>query len=555
MQEKAKVIDQPFNADVVQRDGSIRSKRYNLKVIKVRNGEERIERQGNTTNEGVPVSNVTPLSDSDSTFDNIIQAPYDQLALINLEEESNVLRECVDSMVTNIEGFGHVYRPRKLDEDSKKKFASEIEKEGIFLDGWLDAVCPEISFIETRKRMRRDLELTGNGYWELVRTSNGEIIQINHVRSHRMRITKLDEEYTLYKIPVVRPDKDYQIEYIEKRKRFRRYVQLDSTGKPTVYFKEFGDPREIDKNTGEVKSNLAVGDEATEMVHFSIYSARTVYGIPRYIGRFVSLIGSRRAEEVNYFTISNNYIPSMFVMVDNGTLTEKSIERLTELIESQIAPSPNFSQMVILEADSAENESFAGQSTAAKIHIHEPQDQKTDQMYQEYDKNNAEKVRQAFRLPPLLIGRSEDYTRATAHESVRVADEQIFHPERSIVDHLMSRIMLDQGFRWHFLRSRTPNITDNQVLVRFMGTAEKSGAMTPRRADMLAQDVFEGDLGPMPENIDLDTPYSLQFAQAQNAQRPPNSPNEPNQPSGEPTERSEKKWIDQYVNEILRGAD
>lgn len=533
-----------FKAEVVDKKGVKTTRNMNVRILSVKKPEiDQVQRQDPNspkTAQNVKVSNITPIEDGKPSYKNIIPAPYDLFSLAVLEEHSNVLRECIDAMVVNIEGFGHIYRPRKLDEESKKKHKNEIEQESIGLESWLKTVCPDPSFIETRKRMRRDEELNGNGYWEIVR-SGKDITEINHVESHRIRLTKMDEEATPYTVPVVSPKDDYKVIHVERKKRFRRYVQLDSSGKIAVYFKEFFDPRKINKNTGEVDEKVSVADEATEMKHFKIYSSRTPYGIPRYIGRYVALLGSRRSEETNYFTISNNYIPSMFIMVANGTLTEGSINRLNELIESQVGDDPNYSKFIILEAESSEDESFPGQITTSKLGIHETKSQKTDEMFQKYDENNQKKVIRAFRLAPLVVGRADEYTRATATAGMRVTDEQVFAPEREQVDSFMNLVMLDQGFRWHFFRSRTPNITDNDILTRFMEKAEKSGAMTPRRADILAQDVFQGDLGPMPEDIDLDTPYSLQFAQAQNAQRPPT----------EPVERSD--WARDFVNQTHWG--
>ncbi len=564
-EKKATVTSTPFQAEIVGKDGAVSSQRMNVRVIQVRQqrvarrdeetepvpepARESIKRQ---TQQGQPTSNITPLEEGKATYKNVVEAPYDQFALTLLEEESNVLRECIDAMVTNVEGFGSTFRPRKLEEDAKKKHQSEIDLERIKLEGWLGFLCPEVSFVETRKRMRRDLELTGNGYWEIVRDSRATIIEINHVVSHRMRLTKLDPKPTPYTIPVISPEDDYQIKQIERSRRFRRYVQLNSQGQPSVWFKEFGDPRRINKNTGQEDPNASIADEATEIIHFKIYSARSVYGVPRYIGRYVSIIGSRRSEEVNFFTLSNNYVPSMFIMVENGALTAASVERLTELIESQVGSDPNYSKIVILEAENGDAENFAGQLTNAKLSMYEPKNQKTDAMFQQYDANNQDKVRQSFRLPPLLVGRAQDYTRATARESVRVGDEQIFNPEREVVDSKMERIMLDQQIRWHYFKSRTPNITDNEILSKAMVGAEKSGAMTPRRADTLMSDIFEGELGPMPEGIDLDVPYSLQFALAQKGQVV--APSEMGDGQVGTVERSDD-WIDEYIGEILAGID
>jgi PBSX family phage portal protein len=543
-----KVTEVPFTAEVTNKNGAIVPRRFNARIVQIHNKKkefkekrQKIERQ-NQTQQGLKTSNITPLKGESYDTADFIDPPYDMLSLVVLEEESNILSECIGAMVTNIEGFGHIYRSRKIAEKDEKKFKNEIEQENIKLENWTDILSPEVSFIETRKRVRKDLELTGNGFLELVRLGSQIISEINHVVSHRMRLTKRDKDYTNYVTYVIDPENSYKIKQIERRKRFRRFVQLDEYGRKKVYFKEKGDPRKINKNTGEEDGSVSLEDEATEMVHFKIYSARTPYGIPRFVGRYVSILGSRRAEEVNFFTLSNNHVPSAFVIMENGTLTPKSIERLGEMLESQVASDPNYSKFVILEGEAAEEENFPGQSKSARIKIHEfDKARRTDEMYSEYDKANQKKTRRAFRLPPLLIGESDDYTRATARESIRVGDEQVFNPEREVFDSFMNSLMLDQGFRWHLFRSRTPNITDNLELAAIANVAERSGGMTPRRMNTIMEDAFEGEIGPMPQGIDLDSPYSLQFAKAQNAQTLTES---------KPIERSYDSWMDNYIKEF-----
>lgn len=547
---KTSLTTVPFKGQVRQRDGSVVSRKFQAKVIQVKRQEEGRPEKIKSPKE--KTSNVQPTDREQYLIKDIIPTPYDMTAMVMLEETSNVLRECIDAMVTNIECFGWTYRPRPLKDEDADKYRDEIETEMMKLQGAFEILCPEVSFTEVRKRIRRDLELTGNAYMEIVRNIDTfELLELNHVPSHRMRLLKLDTEFTPYKVTYVDAEDGYQVKERTRRKRFRRFVQLNNSGNPQVYFSEYGDPRPRDKNTGEVKpaTDITIADRSTEIIHFKLYSPRTPYGIPRWIGRWVSIEGSRRAEEINFFTLSNNHVPSMFILVENGELTEASVERLTEVIEGQVAGDPNYSKAVILEAESAEQEVFPGQMKGAKVAVKElGKTQQKEQMFQQYDDNNQLKISRAWRLPPLLIGRADDYTRATAQASVAFADQQVFHPERGTMDHEVNRILRDAGVRWHLFKTRTPNITDNEVLVKAMVAAEKSGGMTPRRADVLLQDVFEGSLGPLPKGIDPDVPFTIQFAQAQNAMLPPSGT--------APVERSEQDdgtWVSEYVQTILRG--
>ncbi len=66
-----------------------------------------------------------------------------------------------------------------------------------------------------------------------------------------------------------------------------------------------------------------------------------------------------------------------------------------------------------------------------------------------------------------------------------------------------------------------------------LATLKDTGALTPRRADKIAEDIFEGELGPKPQGIDMDIPMNIQFAQIQNAQNLKNAGNESNDSSND----------------------
>jgi len=154
-------------------------------------------------------------------------------------------------------------------------------------------------------------------------------------------------------------------------------------------------------------------------------------------------------------------------------------------------------------------------------------DQHKDALFQNYSANNQDKIRRAFRLPPIFVGRSDDYTRSTAESSRRLADEQVFGPERLVWDELMNRVIFpEMGFTYHKYKSNTPNTTDNEQLVNILAGAEKTGGMTPRIARMMLEEILGQTLpGFKPyepkdketeeaNNFDPDAPFSLSMAAA-----------------------------------------
>lgn len=459
--------------------------------------------------------------------DVIVNPPYDLRTLAMLKDNSTELGQNIRAMVTNTVGFGWTLRELPMPEETRRKFESEIIAERLRLSAMLRTVHPRLSLTMLRKQAQEDRHSTGNGYLELISNPRGDLVGINHAHSHSVRLTRRDVVPTKVSVSRVRPDLGYTLEEIDFHYRFRRFVQVrnafsatgsGTVGRKAVWFKEAGDPRQMDWRTGtyaDPGKSIPMRYRATELIHFKIYNPVTPYGVPVWIGNLFSLFGSRAAEEINFNTLSRNNVPSMFVIVENGALTESSIQRLQEFVEAQISTAQNYSKFILLEGESLEEGSPNPESFRIKV---EPLTniQKDDQLFQNYDNNNRDKVRQSFRLPPLFVGRSDLYNRATADTSRDIADEQVFAPERGDDDHLINRFVLSRwDARFHQFRSNHPNITDDIELIRMMTFAEKSGGMTPRRADRIVRDIFGDDIGPLPDGIDLDRPFSLQFAEAQ----------------------------------------
>jgi PBSX family phage portal protein len=354
-----------------------------------------------------------------------------------------------------------------------------------------------------------------------------------------MRLGKLDENPIEVDWPIMemQPDTSVKVATIKRWKRFRKYAQsrfitmrnLSTLGGAKVrWFKEFGDPRQYNNETGELLDGKKLAEtpvekRSNEMVHLKIYCARSPYGLPRFIGNLLSIFGDRAAEEINYTTFRNNNIPSMVVLVSNGQLTEGSIQRIESFVESQIQGSDNYSKFLLLEAEGVLEGEDPGQ---IKLAI-EPlvQNQHKDALFQNYSANNQDKVRRAFRIPPIFVGRSDDYTRATAESSRVLADEQIFAPEREEFDGLINRIIFPQmGIVYHKFKSNTPNTTDNAELIGILNGAEKTGALTPRIARNIMEDILGIDLPPFIADFPADIPFSQTMAEAVKNFGQPNEP-------------------------------
>ena len=400
--------------------------------------------------------------------DGILEPPYDLDWLSKLPEHSNILAQCVEAMEVNIDGFGFTLEPAFDFEENNK----EAEKERKTIEHFFEFCNPEIPYSQLRRRVRRDLEILGNGYWEVIRDGKGDIVWLEHIEGQTMRLTALDAEYTPVEY-IIRDDDSNELQRYPSRKRFRRYVQIRDGRK--VYFKEFGDPRLINSQTGNVEDE---GDfiPATEIIHFKLYCPYSPYGVPRWIGNWLSVVGSREAEEVNHEYFDNNTVPPLALLV-NGQLDDKVVERIEDFIQSEMKGRKSFNKILVIEAAPFGANLPGSNSPSPSMHFEHLSDaQQKDSLFNTYDATNREKVRSAFRLPPIYVGLTGDYTRATARESREVAEEQVFAPERVDHDFVINRLLFpNMGVKYWKYRSIPPKVNDFETMGGLIATFSGCG--------------------------------------------------------------------------------
>ncbi len=435
----------------------------------------------------------------------ILEPPLPLNKLVSTPEISNILGQCIEAMETNIDGFGYSLVPL-VQPPKGGDFPSHVLEEKRRIHRFFRFCNPETSFTDIRRATRKDLETTGNAYWELLRNAKGELAGIVHVPSYTVRLTRLDDEYTDIRYLVLNEDNEY--EELPFRKRFRRYVQI--VGGRKVYWKELGDPRMIDARTGRV---AATDDSnavpANEMLHFKIYSPRSPYGMPRWAGNLLSVLGSRAAEEINYLYFDNKSVPPLVVLVSGGHLAEGVRERIETYVEEQLKGRRNFHKILVLEAESADGTPLA-MNAARQVRIDlKPLTQliQQDALFMRYDEMNREKVRSAFRLPPLYVGLARDFNRATAEEARDIAEAQVFGPERDAFDFVINRrIFPELGVRyWEFKTLSAPqeNPDRESDIVKKLAPW-----MTVREVRNLIEQVMNMDLAEL-EGSWLDEPLDV----------------------------------------------
>lgn len=459
-----------------------------------------------------------------AVFGDVLEPPLQLETLVRVYEESNSLRQNVDAMSTNVDGFGFDIVPSmpldgaeadgmvadKIIGDGKEEPTAQAVSERLSAMRKEAArekrgarnffqFCSDEGFIELRRRSRDDLEVLGNFYWEVLRDKAGRISRFVHLPAYTMRLTTLGDPVD---VDVRRKVDPVTFESITEKRRFRRFVQRVSG--ETRWFKEFGDPRAMSRKSGSYAKDeneivLAATEDkndgvATEVVHFKIPALRGPYGLPRWIGNILSVRGSRLAEEVNYFYFRKKAIPPMMIFVEDGTLGGEAVDRLKTFFQQLMGDTEKFWSVPVIEGESAEEAKARGVawSGSPRFKIERLMDQQLkDALFVEYDSANRDKVGESFRIPRLLRGDIRDMTRASAIVGKAFGEQQVFQPERDRFDAMVNRkIMPALGFGYVEFRTRAPVTRDPLSLTEMVAQLVKVGVLTPEEGREIAEDVF-----------------------------------------------------------------
>ena len=421
--------------------------------------------------------------------------PFSQL--INIYTQSSILSPCVESMAINVEGYGHIWE--YIGPKGKQESAAAL-KEMKMLESVVTGFSQSRSLVETRKQARSDYEILGSRAFEVARNRRGQVVLFDHVSMFTLRMTRVDPSPVYTRVTQIDANGDTFTRLVPRY--FRRYAQISPGTLERVYFKEFGDPRIIDPKTGEVAPDLPFEEQATEIYMDAQYIPGHLYGVPKWIGILPAILGSREAEEVNLNFFRENAIPAMAVLVSGGNLTQDSFAALEESIVSRKGQGA-MNRVLVIEALADDQAGGLDHSQPAPRIDMRPMisERQQEGLFQEYDGKNAEKGRSVFRLPPIIQGRAQDYTRASATASMQVAENQVFLPERMrFDDFLNSKILSTYSPRYWRFKSLGAPLSDPESIATIVDSLGGQGALTPNVVIGLANQILAIDVPSISED-------------------------------------------------------
>lgn len=426
-----------------------------------------------------------------------ISHPVDMRGLKELVDDSTILPQCIKAYKNNIAGFGmSVHYMSDYDEET-----AEMKAEWTQLEEIVNLLNMDIMAKEVFENVIRDRETYGIAYCEVIRDFSGDVVQLEFI----IDTPSVDMTYPLE--PYMDVEYYYKGKTVARKKKFRKFRQ-QIAGK-TVYFKEFGDPRIMDKKTGtyleEGGDPIEYDNQANEIIEFRIGSMP--YGEVRWIGQVLTVDGNRRAEVLN-----NNYFREgrhtpLMIVVKGGTLSDESFDKLKSYM-AEIKGENGQHAFVVLETESNENATALDGEKQADIEIKDLASiLQKDELFQEYQENGRKKTQSAFLLPDLYVGYTTDFNRATAQTAMEVTEKQVFQPERtSLAWTVNNRLLNGYRFRYVEVKFDDPDITNPDDIQKILNITERAGGLSPNLAKEVTYNTlgkdgcedYEGDWGDIP---------------------------------------------------------
>jgi len=426
--------------------------------------------------------------------DEWISPPIDMRGLRELKKHSSILPQCIRAYKNNIAGFGIGIRYRD-DVDESEDMASEYVR----AEELLELLTTDQDTKEVFEDLIEAREIYGIAYLEVIRNLGGEVAQIEFIND-TPSINK-----TTPLAPYIETEFFYRGRPEKRQKKYRKYRQ--TIGGNTVYFKEFGDPRIMDKRTGKYATEseaVPIEYQANELLEFTI--GTEPYGEIRWEGQILGIDGSRKAENLNNNYFTNGRHTPLMIMIKGGTLTEESFTKLQAYM-NDIKGESGQHAFIVLEAENLDSRTDFDGEKQPDIEIKDlAAILQKDELFQEYLDNNRRRAQSAFQLPDLYVGYTTDFNRATAQTAMEVTEKQVFQPERKSLAWAINNKLLN-GYNFRFVEAyfKEPDINNPDDLAKILAIAERAGGITPNKAKDIAYTImgdnvepFEGDWAEIP---------------------------------------------------------
>ena len=413
-----------------------------------------------------------------------MEPPFDPELWARLTTISTRLTQLIRVYARNVAGQGWKIVPAiEVSMKTSPKLKEQVDKDMLTLKEFYghphtaqqSRLWEEESFSELLYKMVADREAIGNGYLEVSRDIDGTPAGIWHIPGTTVRI----------------------------KSDLQGYVQYSVGRSQYVFFKAFGDPRIMDKQTGEFiegdqVKDIPLADQANEIIHFQLYSPMsTHYGLPRSITAEMAITGTRAADERNRAFFVHDAVPRMAVLVSGGSISEVSLRKMESVFAAGSKKSTLAHRAIVLHAKPGQ-----AMTSPATIKLEPLTVGDTDDAsFQKYRDANNNEVREAFGLSNLHLGTEGSANRASAMAVLRLVIQQELLPAiRELEYRLNATITRALGVKLALLELRRPKGTDPLDDAKILQRLIPAGALTPNDLRSWVERALGIDLAPYTED-------------------------------------------------------
>lgn len=263
----------------------------------------------------------------------------------------------------------------------------------------------ETPFSDLMFMVMTDKLTLGNGYIEVVRSQAGQIVELYHVKAKSVRVRKGGEGF----------------------------VQI--VGKNKKYFKNFGEMRNMNSETGKYGGRVPLKKRATEILHYKEYNTRDdYYGVPRYMSTAPAIMGNRAAAERNLAFFENDAVPRMALLIAGGKLAQGSVDRIQKFFKAAKG-TKNAHRMMVIQIDT-EGANLMGSIAKPDVQLQPlTVGENDDASFLKYRSANDEEIRESFGIARAFFS-PDDVNKAVAYTTKAITNEQEFDPTQDQIEHM-----------------------------------------------------------------------------------------------------------------------
>ena len=358
---------------------------------------------------------LDPLDLTGYSLFQIVQPPYNVTYLAQLFDINPFHHSAVNAKVANVVGLGYKFEETQKmldkledssDDETKLDFLrKKISRSKNQLRQRLESLNSDDSFEEVIRKVYTDLEVTGNGYLEIGRTSSGGIGYIGHIPTITMRIRRHRDGF----VQVV----------------YNRYT----------YFRNFGDTSTQDQIGTDPRPN--------EVIHFKKYSpTNTYYGIPDILSAQNAIAGDEFAQRYNLDYFENKAVPRYIITLKGGKLNADSERKLLEFFQIGLRGRNHRTLYIPLPSD-GENGRVEFEMKAIEAGVQ-------DSSFQNYMVENRDRILLANRVPVSKIGTPQGISLANALDADKTFKEQVCRPAQDQLEMQINKIIGEFTDAFHF---------------------------------------------------------------------------------------------------------